>query len=134
MKKRIVSKIVFYLLILSLINYISCYSYQEITKEEFNQTEEYVDLQVRTTNQYIYQFDENNYTVMEDSIYGSGRIKLKNSNKHFEDYTGSVYLEDIESIKFDKFNTAITVLVIAVGVGLIVLGLTGEHQPKGFPL
>ena len=122
-------------LIVAIINLlVGCYSYQEITKEEFVQTEEYSDLKVRTKNQSIYKFDEGSYTVMEDSIYGSGKAKLNHSNKRFEDYTGSVYLEDIESFEFDKFNVVITVLVIAAGVGLLALMLTGKGQDAGFPL
>ena len=76
----------------------------------------------------IYKFDEGSYTVRENSIYGSGKIKLKHSNKRFEDYTGSVYLEDIESFKFDKFNAVITVLVIALSVGFLFL--TGQNFGK----
>ena len=131
MYKKLISSILTFTLLTQI---AGCYSFQEITKEEFVQTEEYLDLQVLTKNQYIYKFDEGSYTVMEDSIYGSGKTKLKNSNKRFEDYTGSVYLEDIESFEFDKFNSVITVLVIAAGVGLTVLGLTGKRQEAGFPL
>ena len=78
-------------------------------------------MQVRTKNQHTYKFYEDDFIVKEDSIYGSGKTKLKNSNKRFEDYTGSVYLEDIESFEFDKFDLIVTILVSAIGVGFLVL-------------
>lgn len=102
---------------------VGCYSYQEITKEEFNQTEEYSDLRITTKDQNTYEFYENDYTVKEYSIYGSGKLmlELKSGMKVYKDYTGSVYLGDIESIKFDKFDAALTILMGAIGVGIIVL-------------
>ena len=128
-KQNNYKKLISNLLVVALLTQIvGCYSYQEITKEEFTQAEKYTDLQLRTKSQSIYKFDEGSYTVMEDSIYGSGIKKLKHSNKRFEDYTGSVYLEDIESFEFDKFDTVITVLAIAAGVGVIVSILTHEYK------
>jgi len=118
MYKKLISSILAFALLTQI---MGCYSYQEITKEEFNQTEEYADLQVKTTNQYIYQFDEDKYTVIEDSIYGSGKLKLKNGIKVYEDYSGSVSLKDIESFKFDRFNLMGTIIAIGISVGILVL-------------
>jgi len=86
--------------ILSFLNLIGCYSYQEITKDEFTEAEEYLDLQVITKDQYIYEFDEGNYIVQEDSINGSGKFVNKKLIKaRFKDFNGSIYLEDIETFK-----------------------------------
>ena len=111
---------------------VGCYSYQEITKEEFVQTEEYSDLRVRTTDHNWYEFYENNYTVKEDSIYGSGRKIFKLGNKFGEDYTRSISLEEIESFKFDKFELMGTVIFIAIGVGILALIASSiEMIPEG---
>ncbi len=118
MYKKLISSILVFALLTQI---VGCYTYQEITKEEFVQTEEYTDLQVKTTNQYIYQFDEGDYTATEDSIYGSGKLKLKSGIKVNEDYAGSIYLGDVESFKFDKFDIIVTILVSAIGVGLLYL-------------
>ena len=120
MSKKLISSILAFALLTQI---VGCYSYQEITKEEFIQTEEYTDLQVRTKSQSIYKFNEGNYTVMEDSIYGSGKLKLKTRTGYYKDFTGSISLKEIESFKFDKFDTIITIIVIATGVGIIVAGL-----------
>jgi len=115
-------KLIIVVTILSFMNLIGCYSYQEITKDEFIKAEEQVDLQVTTKNQHIYEFDEGDYTVQKDSIYGSGKlINKKNRNTKTIDFTGSIYLEDIESFKFDRFNALITIIGVAAIVGIIAL-------------
>ncbi|MBK7632271.1 MAG: hypothetical protein IPJ23_16505 [Ignavibacteriales bacterium] len=63
-----------------LLQFFGCYSYQEITKDEFIKADNYVDLLVITKNQHTYKFNEGYYLVKEDSIYGNGRFvnnKLK---------------------------------------------------------
>ena len=124
MYKKLISSILVCALLTQI---VGCYSYQEITKEEFVQTEEYSDLRVRTKDQNWYEFYENDYTVKEDSIYGSGRNIFKPGSKFDEDFTGSISLKDIESFKFDRLNTdntmaAIAGIAIAIGVGIIGFG------------
>jgi len=116
MFKKLISSILAFALLTQI---VGCYSYQEITKEEFSQAEEYSDLRVRTKDQNWYEFNENDYTVNEDSIYGSGR-NIFTPGSWAEDFTGSISLNDIESMKIDKFDPVITVGLIVAGVGLIV--------------
>ena len=103
---------------------VGCYSYQNITKDELSQVEKYTDLQVKTKNQYTYEFDEGNYTFSKDSIYGSGKLKLKYGKRANEDYNGSIYFKDVEKLKMDGFDIVTTVLAIAIPIGLIVYGIT----------
>ena len=123
MYKKLISSILAFALLTQI---VGCYSYQEITKEEFVQTEEYSDLRVRTKDQNWYEFYENDYTVKEDSIYGSGRIIFKPGSWEWdEDFTGSIPLKDIESFKFDRFNTGntlgvITVIAFVVGIAIYI--------------
>jgi len=118
MYKKLISSILAFALLTQI---VGCYSYQEITKEEFSQAEEYLDLKVRTTSQSIYKFNEGSYTVMKDSLYGSGKLKLKTGTGYYKDFTGSISLKDIETFKFDKFDTVMTISMSAIGVGAIVL-------------
>ena len=132
MYKKLISSILAFALLTQI---VGCYSYQEITKEEFSQTEEYSDLKVRTKNQSTYEFDENDYTVKEDSIYGSGRLILKPGIEFNEDFIGSIPLKEIESLKIDRFNTGNTLGVIAFiafGVGIIVFGIAESLSSAGF--
>ena len=114
-------KIISGLLITALLTqFVGCYSYQEITKDEFIKAEDHVDLQIRTKDQQIYEFDEGDYIVEADSIYGSGKfVNRKNRKTKFNDFSGSIYLEDIESFKFDRFNALVTILGVAVIAGII---------------
>jgi len=118
MYKNLISSILAFALLTQI---VGCYAYQEITKEEFNQTDEYSDLKVRTKNQYTYEFDEEDYIVKEDSIYGSGKLKLKSGIKVNEDFTGSIFLENIESFQFDKFSPTSTIIGIVIVVGIIAI-------------
>ena len=82
-------------------------------------------MQVRTKNQHTYKFYEDDFIVKEDSIYGSGRNIFKPGSWD-EDFTGSIPLKDIESFKFDRFDTGNTVGVIAfiaIGVGIIAFSI-----------
>jgi len=120
MYKKLISSILTFALLTQI---VGCYSYQPITKDELSQAEEYTDLQVKTKNQYTYEFDEGNYTFSKDSIYGSGKLKLKNGTWTTEDYNGSIYLEDVEKLKMNQFDIVTTIVSIVIPTGLIVWGI-----------
>ena len=122
-------KIILGILITTLLTQIlGCYTYQEITKEEFMNTKEYEDLQVTTKNQVTYQFDSGDYIVKNDSIYGNGKIVyLMIKNRDYKDFNGSIYLNDISSYRIDKVNTPITIIFIATIVGLLYVMSQGLH-------
>ena len=116
----------FFFLLLTQI--LGCYTYQEITKEEFMDTKEFEDLQITTINQVTYQFDSEDYVVKNDSIYGNGKIvNLMLINRDYNDFTGSIYLKDISSYRIDKFNAPITIIFIATIVGLFYVMGQGLH-------
>lgn len=115
---------------LSLLNMVGCYSYHTISKEELNQVEEYRDLQVITKNKYVYEFDEGNYTISEDSIYGNGNLKLIMGKKVFQDYEGSIKIEDVEKLGMDKLDVVTTILAIAIPVAIIAIA-AANFKPLG---
>lgn len=123
-------KIIITVTILSLLNMFGCYSYHTISKEELNQAEEYSDLQVITKNKYVYEFDEGNYTISEDSIYGSGNLKLIKGKKVYEDYEGSIKFQDVDKLRMDKLDLGTTILVIAVPVIIIAIA-AANFNPLG---
>jgi len=91
-----------------------------------------MDLQIKTKNQYIYEFDEGDYIIKEDSIYGSGKfVNTKYIKTKYKDFTGSIYLEDIESFKFDRFNLLITILIVVATVGIFAWMLSGVSVGLG---
>jgi hypothetical protein len=121
------------LLIFSLMFQLAgCYSYQEITKTEFIEAEDYMDLKVITKNQHTYEFDEGDYIVKEDSIYGNGKmVNIKLYKKEYKDFSGSIYLGDIQSFKFDSFDALSTILGIAAIVGIIVYVVSSVNVSLG---
>ena len=116
--------------ILALLNLLGCYSYQTISKDEIIQAEECDDLQVITKNKYVYEFDKGNYTINEDSIFGSGNLKLIMGKKTYQDYEGSISFEDVEKLRVDKFDMVTTILVVAVPVAIIVIA-AANFKPLG---
>jgi len=128
MNKKIVSV---FLINAILIQIVGCYSYQEITKEEFLKAKENEDLRATTKNQTSYEFDSEDYIVKNDSIYGNGKIvNTKIKKRYYYDFEGSIYLEDIKSFQFDSFDIISTIIVVAVSVGFIALGLSNVDIGK----
>jgi len=128
MNKKIVTLI---LINAILIQIVGCYSYQEITKEEFLNAKENEDLRVTTKNQTSYEFESEDYIVKNDSIYGNGKIvNTKIKKRYYKDFEGSIYLEDIKSFQFDSFDIISTIIVVAVSVGFIALGLSNVDIGK----
>jgi hypothetical protein len=127
MHRKIISSLVF----VSFLNLIGCYSYQTISKEELNKAEEYRDLQVITKDQRTYEFDKGNYTFTEDSIYGSGKLKIKDDQRVNKNYEGSIYFEDIKKLKMDGFDLVTTILVIAIPVALVAIAAASFSPLEG---
>lgn len=126
-------KIIITLTIISFMNLIGCYSYHTISKDELNQAEEYSDLQVITKNKYVYEFDEGNYTISKDSIYGSGNLKLIKGKKVYKEYEGSIHFEDVEKLGMEGFDAMATIIAVAVTLGIIALIISSiDVSMKGF--
>ena len=127
-KKKITS-----LLAVVLLNLVGCYTPQMITKEEFQKGPEYPDLEVHFPYDSVYQFDEGDYIVTADSVYGKGTIKSKLGRKVvYEDYEGGVSIAGAEKIRIDKFDAlAIVILIVAIlGLGAAISALGEEAQEE----
>lgn len=123
-------KITLSIVIVALLNLVGCYSQQIITKNELVQVKEYPVLKVTTTNRNRYEFIKGGYTVTEDSIYGSGKLKLSKGKRIIEDFKGSIHFKDISSIEVNLFDTMYTVLGVAVGIGMVVMIIGLSHLGK----
>lgn len=116
MYKRLISSI----LVFALLNLVGCYTYQRITKKDFLEASEYPDLKVQFQDKIDYYFDEGNYIVQSDSVYGTGKIKSKEGRRTvYEDFEGGISINDSEQIRIDKFDVLATILLI---VGIAGLG------------
>ncbi|NWG27030.1 MAG: hypothetical protein HXY48_00700 [Ignavibacteriaceae bacterium] len=118
MKKNIVVS----LLILALINnLVGCYSLKEVTKEEFISIEGNPGIGVTTNKQEEYFFENDRYTIPNDSIYGMGSLILENGAKVKLNSETKISLEDVEKFKIEKIDVTNTIIVGLIGVGLAVL-------------
>ena len=116
MYKKLISSI----LVVALLHLVGCSTPKMITKEEFQQASEYPDLEVQFPHDTVYQFDEGDYVVQSDSVYGKGKVKSKVGRRVvYNDYEGSISIEEAEEIRIDKFDVLTTiVLVVAIaGIG-----------------
>jgi hypothetical protein len=115
-KKYIVSVLIPALLI----QLYGCYSMQEISKDEMVRLQNGDDLIVHTKDSTIYFFEESNYHISNDTLYGKGYIKF-NENADFKVETeNTIALTNIESVQQDEINPVTTAL-LTVGIVLVTL-------------
>jgi hypothetical protein len=118
MKKNIMIS----LLIIALINnLVGCYSPMEVTKEEFISIEGNPGIGVTTNKQEEYFFENDRYTISNDSIYGMGSLILDNGTRVKLDSETQISLEDVEKFKIEKIDVTNTIIVGMISVGLVVL-------------
>jgi hypothetical protein len=109
-----------------LIQLYGCYSMQDISKDEIAELKDGDDLIVHTKDSTIYFFEESNYHISNDSLYGKGYVKF-NENADFKvEAENTIALTDIESAQLDEINASGTTWLIIGGIlfiDIIVLGL-----------
>jgi len=112
-------KLVF-LLLISISNYIGCYSYQAVSKEEFLSAKD-KDASIRIDYKHTYLFSEGDYSINNDTLSGNGKLKgLKQSYEIYHDFEGDLALSDIKEIKLKKIDTTLTIATIVIPVGVLV--------------
>ena len=105
-KKYIVSVLIPALLI----QLYGCYSMKEISKDEMAGLKEGGDLIVYTKDSTIYFFEESNYHISNDSLYGKGYVKFSDDADFKVAIEKSIALTNIETIQQDELNPTSTTL------------------------
>ena len=121
-KKYIVS----FLILALLIQLCGCYSMQDIPKDELAGLKEGGDLIVHTQDSTIYSFNESNYNISNDSLYGKGYVKFNEDSDFKVPIEKSIALMNIKSVQQDEMNVSGTTWLIIGGilfVDILVLGL-----------
>lgn len=120
------------LILALLIQLYGCYSIQDISKDELAGFRGEGDLIIQTRDSTIYFFEESNYHISNDTLYGKGYVKV-NEDSDFKVATeGSIALTNIESIEQKEVNPVTTSLLVigsilfAAGVGFIILFATAD--------
>lgn len=114
-KKYIVSVLIPALLI----QLYSCYSMQDIPKEEITGLRGEGDLTVYTKDATIYFFEESNYLIANDSLYVKGYVKSSAYASKVE-IEKSIALTNIESIQQDEINPVTTSLLVLGSILTVV--------------
>jgi hypothetical protein len=105
-----------------LIQLCGCYSMQEIPKDEITSLKEGGDLIVNTKDSTIYFFEESNYHIAKDSIYGRGYAKFSEAPKFKLVNKGAVALTNITTVQQDELNLVTTGFLIG---GILVVVIAG---------
>jgi hypothetical protein len=104
-----------------LIQLYGCYSMTEISKDEMSEFKEGGDLIVFTKDSTIYSFEESNYYMSNDSLYGKGYVKFSDNSDFKVATEGTIALTNIEKIQQDELNPTNTTWLIIGGILLTVV-------------
>lgn len=98
---------------------ISINDVEKIETDKMNNASDTTNLIVKTKDkEYVFKFEENSYSVRNDTIYGKGNCRIINVDDQFE---GAINVNDAEEIQIDKFNLATTIVLASV----LVLAIAG---------
>jgi hypothetical protein len=128
-----IKKYAIILIIGSFINYLGCYSYEQLRssaiKEELEQNN-HRELSIVTKDYIEYHFDSYMYSVKNDSLLGVSTFFQLNREVPFN---GKIALNDITDIKIKNTNTIGSIgmvlgLLTIFGLTIIVVALASyEH-------
>jgi hypothetical protein len=117
-KKYIVSVLIPTLLI----QLYGCYSMQDISKDELAGLKDGGDLIVHTKDSTIYFFEESNYHISNDSLYGKGYIKFSEDSNFKVATESTIALSNITTVEQDEVNPVTTSLLV-IGSALAAVGV-----------
>ncbi len=105
-----------------LIQLYGCYSMQDISKDEMAAFKEGGDLIVRTKDSTIYFFEESNYYISNDSLYGRGYAKFSDVPDFKILNKSAIALTSIKTIQQEDLNLITTGLLIG-GILAVVIAV-----------
>lgn len=89
-------KLISVVLVFSLLFYMTgCYSMNNISRTEFEETyrKGKIELQTKTENEYLFEYS---YFILSDTLYGNG---IKTSDGEEVPFKGKIALNDVLAIK-----------------------------------
>ena len=128
----IIKKYVIYFLLISLINLLGCYSFEHIRgsaiKEEIAHDDSRRDLSIVTKDYNEYHFESFMYTVVNDTLLGTGTLLRLNKEIPFQ---GKIAVNDISDIEFKNTNIIGSIgmvlgLLTVFGIIIIVIGISND--------
>ena len=129
MKKYFISVLIPYLLM----QFSGCYNMQVITKDDFREDSDYLELSVKTKDKDI-SFDDGNYSVSNDTIFGKGITKSRIDPEIVdESFEGAISINDVEELRAYKVNLT-GVIALAAFVVLTAVFIVLADPIGGFSI
>ncbi len=130
-KHNIIKKYFVYFLLLSIINLIGCYSFETIRGIEIKnelERDNRRELTILTKDYKKYQFDSFMYTVVNDSLIGTGTLLRLNKEIPFQ---GKIAVIDITDIEFKNTNIIGSIgmilgVITVFGLIIIVIAISSD--------
>ena len=119
MRKKYIASVLIPALLIQL---YGCYSMQDVSKDELAGLKDGGDLIVITKDSTIYFFEESNYHISNDSLYGRGYAKFSDAPEFKLINKGAVALTNIKTIQQDELNLVTTGFLIG---GILVVVIAG---------
>jgi len=116
--KKYVSAILIPCLLLQL---CGCYSFQNISADELYSQEERDDISFVDSNGYKYLFRAQDYAISNDSLEGKGLKSKINNDFEKELFKGKYAVSDMKSLKADRVDGAVTLLLVGGIIGVFIL-------------
>ena len=90
------------LIVCLLLQLSGCYSFRDISRDDFENQSEAKTLYIKTKFQETYRVDLGNYDVQNDTLYGKGeKIVTSSVTQPFE---GCISVNDIESFQIEYYD------------------------------
>ena len=137
-KENVMKKIFFYIMIISFLNYIGCYSSRSVNKEilytsDLGEPASIVAIITNDDGKIV--LDEGKYELAGDTLYISG-INKTNTSVYGQKIDLKIALDDIHSVEIEEFDGwATTGCIIGgvVGVSLMIAIILTFPSHKGTP-
>ncbi len=104
-------------LIIALINFTGCYSFNSINVSEYDQFKKDQgtpqEIYVKTKNNLWYHFTNYDFYVKNDTLYGNGRIL---SEGWHNTQNCKIAIDEIESLGVEKLNMYTTSVLAGLGI------------------
>ena len=130
--KKILSKILFTLLIISFLNYNGCYSMETIPKSDLETGNAEIDFSkeifIITRDRSNYHFLPGNYKIVNDTLFGQYPVKDQSSTKSkiisipYDDIV-NIKQEDIDEVNTAGFSLGIASIIVLIGGVVLVIAL-----------
>ncbi|MCL4280541.1 MAG: hypothetical protein KJZ60_12820 [Ignavibacteriaceae bacterium] len=122
------------ILIVSLLNFVGCYSSEKILKEDIingiSKPDPKEEIFITTMDSIKYHFNAYNYQLLNDTIYGQGKSSKNGIESPFDGKNSVDHILIIEQNQADTGTTTGLILgIMAVGVvaaGLLILALMSD--------